>query len=76
LRANYPRIEACYYDVELDQLPLRKVFNLTYSWLVDTIGGTDDWEKNYAPIFNVYEHPDFDYVDLPANSNGLIFGGV
>lgn len=62
--------------MELEKLPLRKLFNLTYAWLIDTIGGTDDWENNYAPIFAEHEHPDFDYVDLPASSNGMIFGGI
>lgn len=63
--------------MELERLPLRKVFNLTYGWLVDTIGGTEDWDKHYAPIFAVYEHPDFDYVDMPSNvsSSGLVTGG-
>lgn len=31
--------------------PLRKVLNLTFAWLVDLIGGTDEWKKEYEPIF-------------------------
>lgn len=45
---------------------LRKVLNLTYTWLFDLIGGTEQWTKDYAPIFDPNAAEDFDYVDLPA----------
>jgi len=44
---------------------LRKVLNLTYTWLFDLIGGTDQWTKDYAPIFDPAAAEDFDYVDIP-----------
>lgn len=63
--------------MDLEQLPLRKVLNLTYAWLIEVIGGTDDWEQDYAPIFAEHEHPDFDYVDMPkTTSSGLVLGGI
>jgi hypothetical protein len=40
------------------------VLNLTYTWLFDLIGGTDDWKKNYEHVFDPEAHSDFDYVDL------------
>lgn len=56
---------------------MRKVLNLTYAWLVDLLGGTDEWKHNYEPIFVEHEHPDFDYVDAPATGpGGLVFGGI
>lgn len=60
---------------------LRKVLNLTYAWLVDLIGGTEQWEKEYAPIFRDFEaegqHEDFDYVDIPTSAGGsLVLGGI
>lgn len=54
---------------------LRKVLNLTYAWLVDLIGGTEEWEKNYAPIFSPNATDEHDMVDLPAapaRKSGLI----
>lgn len=45
-------------------MSLRKVLNLTYAWIVDLIGGSDDWDRDFAPIFAEHEHEDFDYVDL------------
>lgn len=52
-------------------LPLRKVLNLTYTWLFDLIGGTDDWKKNYEHVFDPEAHSDFDYVDIgPTSSPG------
>lgn len=64
--------------MELTELPLRKLLNLTYGWLLEVLGGTETWEKDYAPIFAEHEHPDFDYVDLPANmtKSGLVIGGI
>lgn len=78
---NYARIEARYYDVDLMAMSLRKVLNLTYAWLVDLIGGTEQWEEDYAPIFRDFEaegqHEDFDYVDIPTGSDGsLVLGRI
>lgn len=75
---NYPRIEARYHDIDLPTTSLRKVLNLTYGWLLELLGGTETWEKDYAPIFEEHEHPDFDYVDLPTNTSasGLVLGGI
>jgi hypothetical protein len=58
------------------ELSLRKVLNLTYAWLFELIGGTDAWDKDYAPIFDDSMHEDFDYVDLPQTGSGLIIGGI
>lgn len=62
-------------------ISLRKVLNLTYGWLVDLLGGSDEWEKNYAPVFRDYEaegqHEDFDYVDIPVGTGGkAVFSGI
>lgn len=78
---NFPRIEARYYDIDLMDASLRKVLNLTYAWLIDLIGGSEQWEEDYAPIFRDYEaegqHEDFDYVDLPVGADGkLMLGGI
>lgn len=54
---------------------LRKVLNLTYAWLVDLIGGTDEWEKNYAPLFDPKATEAYDMVDVtpaPRGRSGLI----
>lgn len=47
------------------RLSLRRVLNLTYTWLFDLIGGTEQWTKDYAPIFDPDAAEDFDYVDIP-----------
>lgn len=62
---NYARIEARYYEIDLMRTSVRRVLNLTYGWLFDLIGGTDQWEKDYAHVFDPDAHEDFDYVDLP-----------
>lgn len=54
---------------------LRKVLNLTYAWLVDLIGGTDEWEKNYAPLFDPNATDEYDMVEIapaPKGRSGLI----
>lgn len=61
---NYARIEARYYDVELWELPLRKILNLTYGWLIDLLGGSDEWDKHYAPIFDPSKQEN-DTVSIP-----------
>lgn len=75
---NYPRIEARYYDIDLMECSLRKALNLTFAWLVDLIGGTPEWEKNYAPIFDPNADEDFDYVELPKSTGKqrLVIEGV
>lgn len=56
---------------------VRRLLNLTFGWLIDLIGGTDAWEKDYAHIFDPDKHEDYDYVDLPAGTGtGLIIGGI
>lgn len=60
----------------MDQ-PFRKVLNLTYSWLFELIGGTDEWKRDFEHIFDDSQHEDFDYVDLPQTTGGgLILGGI
>lgn len=51
LCANFARIEARYYELDLMQVDVRKLLNLTYGWLIDLIGGTDEWDEHYKPIF-------------------------
>lgn len=75
LESNYARVEARYHDIDLMRCSLRKVLNLTYAWLVDLMGGSDEWDEHYKPIFDpprnaetgevIEVHPDFDYVDMP-----------
>lgn len=61
---NYPRLEARYLEIDLMECSLRKVLNLTYAWLVGLIGGTEEWEKNYAPIFDPKAAEAHDMVDV------------
>lgn len=63
--ANFARIEASYYQIDLMHAPVRKVLNLTYAWLFDLIGGTPTWDREYAHYFDPDKHQDFDYVELP-----------
>lgn len=49
-------------------MSLRKALNLTYTWLFDLIGGTDQWKKDYEHVFNPDMHADFDYVDIGPSS--------
>lgn len=73
--ANYPRLEAHYHSQDLMTASLRRVLNLTYAWLVDLIGGTEAWDRDYAHIFDPEAAEDFDYVDLgPAQPGQLSFG--
>lgn len=76
LCANYDRIEASYHQVDLMDLSSRKLLNLTFGWLFDLIGGTEEWKKHYEHVFDESQHSDFDYVELPQGSSGLIIGGV
>lgn len=46
-------------------MSVRRVLNLTYAWLFDLIGGTEQWTKDYAPVFDPNAAEDFDYVDIP-----------
>lgn len=68
--------------IDLMQVSVRKVLNLTYAWLFDLIGGTEQWDKEYAHVFDPLAHEDFDFVDIPANVTSdegkpkLIIGGM
>lgn len=53
------------------RMSLRRVLNLTYGWLFDLIGGTEDWTKNYQPTFDDSQHEDFDYVDIGDVGSGM-----
>lgn len=59
------------------EMSLRKLLNLTYAWLFELIGGTEQWDKDYAHLFDDSIHEDFDYVDLPQGSgSSLVIGGI
>lgn len=74
---SYARVEARYYDIDFAALPLRKMLNLTYAWLVDLLGGSDEWEKTYAPIFDGSEpEGDSDVVDIGDVQPGRLMMGV
>lgn len=47
---------------------IRRVLNLTYTWLFDLIGGTETWDKEYKHVFDDEQHEDFDFVDLPPTA--------
>lgn len=64
--ANFARIEASYYQIDLMHAPVRKVLNLTYAWLFDLIGGTPVWDREYAHYFDPDKHEDYDYVEVPV----------
>lgn len=66
---EYARIEARYYPGDLMEETFRRVLNLTYAWLYDLIGGSEQWEKDYAHIFDRTADEDFDYVDMPINGD-------
>lgn len=67
--ANFARIEGSYYQIDdLMGTSLRRVLNLTYTWLFDLIGGTEVWDKEYKSIFDPNAHEDFDYVDVPEST--------
>lgn len=72
LRANFARIEARYYELDLMEVDVRKLLNLTYGWLIDLIGGTDAWERDYAPIFEPQSQEN-DTVEITGDM-GLQFG--
>ena len=61
---------------------IRKLLNFTYGWLFDLIGGTEQWDKEYAHIFDPDKHADFDYVDMPEKmvapdgKRKLVLGGL
>lgn len=55
-------------------MSVRKVLNLTYAWLFDLIGGTEQWKKDYERIFSDdpdQQHEDFDYVDIGDVGSGI-----
>ena len=62
---NYARIEARYPELDLLHMPLRRVLNLSFEFLMEAHQfDTDGWEKNYAPIFSPEEHGDSDVLDI------------
>lgn len=49
----------------------RKLLNLTYGWLIDLIGGTDTWDREYKPIFEP-ESQENDTVSITGNTGLML----
>ncbi len=69
-------MEARYYQVDLMDESLRRVLNFAYDWLVDKVGGTDQWDRTYAHIFDPDKDEDFDYVEAPQAGPGQLSFGI
>lgn len=60
-RVDYARIEAKHPTLDLLSMPLRRVLNLTYEFLLDCYAYNEEgWNNRWAPIFD----PNHSDVDL------------